>query len=48
MVGYIGSRARKRRRNFVILSVLIFFIILIVFFIPKIEFDQNNPPVPDV
>ena len=43
MTGYIGSRAKKRRRNFFILLSFVLVIGLIVLLFPQIDFNDNNP-----
>ena len=43
MTGYIGSKARKRKRNFIILLLFILVFGLIVLFFPQIDFNENDP-----
>ena len=43
MTGYIGSRAKKRRRNFFILLSFVLVVGLIVLLFPQIDFYENNP-----
>ena len=45
MSGFVGSRARKRRRNIFISLVVIVLIIIFILFFPSIE-NQNNKIIP--
>jgi len=45
MSGFVGSRARKRRRNIFISLVVIVLIIIIILIFPNIE-NQNNKMIP--
>tara|TARA_B100001559_G_scaffold6501_1_gene5781 strand:+ start:107 stop:802 length:696 start_codon:yes stop_codon:yes gene_type:complete len=45
MSGFVGSRARKRRRNIFISLVVIVLIIIIILIFPNIE-NQNNKLIP--
>ena len=45
MSGFVGSRARKRRRNIFISLVVIVLIIIIILIFPNIE-NQNNKIIP--
>ena len=45
MSGFVGSRARKRRRNIFISLVVILLIIIIILIFPSIE-NQNNKIIP--
>ena len=47
MVGYIGTKAKKRRRNFYFSLILIFVLGLIIFFFPTIDFYEDNPTPSD-
>ena len=47
MTGYIGSRAKKRRRNFFILLSFVLVVGLIVLLFPQIDFYDNNPAPDD-
>ena len=43
MVGFVGERARKKRRNtFIILSIFII-VVLFIFINPRIQLNENIP-----
>jgi len=46
MVGYIGTRARKRRRNLIVSLILIAIFGLVIFLLPKFNTSESNL-VPD-
>tara|TARA_B100000700_G_scaffold252288_1_gene283702 strand:- start:29 stop:724 length:696 start_codon:yes stop_codon:yes gene_type:complete len=46
MSGYVGSRARKKRRNIFITIALLFFISFIFFIFPSFQININDP-IPD-
>ena len=48
MAGYIGTRARKRTRNFYTLLSIIFVFGLIIYFFPYIENNKDNLRPEDV
>ena len=47
MTGYIGSRAKKRRRNIFLLLSIFFICGLILLIIPQINFYENDPTPED-
>ena len=47
MEGYIGSRAKKRKRNFLLLLSFLLVFFLIILFFPKIDFNENTPAPDD-
>ena len=47
MEGYIGSRAKKRKRNFLLLLLFLLVFLLIILFFPKIDFNENTPAPDD-
>ena len=46
MTGFVGVRARKKRRNFLIFSIFLILILVIYFFFPNL-YVQNNSIVPN-
>ena len=42
MVGYIGSRAKKRKRNFYLLIFLTIIIFLLFLYIPQLNWENEN------
>ena len=42
MTGYIGSRARQRRRNFFLLLFVLLALALVLIFFPRIYFNEAN------
>ena len=47
MIGYVGERAKKRKRNIISFIFFILLIILIFYFFPNIDFIENNPKPED-
>ena len=47
MTGYIGYKARKRKRNFILLLLFVLVFGLIVLVFPQIDFYENNPAPED-
>ena len=42
MSGFVGLRARKRRRNFIFSFIIIFLIVIIFLIYPKVEINNNE------
>tara|TARA_B100001250_G_scaffold250310_1_gene215152 strand:+ start:141 stop:809 length:669 start_codon:yes stop_codon:yes gene_type:complete len=47
MTGFVGTRARKRRRNTIFYSIFFVIVILIILYLPLIDFSSNDNPIPD-
>ena len=43
MAGFIGERARRRRRNFILFIVCIFFILVIYYLLPLLKLSEVKP-----
>ena len=43
MVGYIGERARRRKRNLILFCILIIFLALSFYIIPTLKLTENIP-----
>ena len=43
MVGYVGGRARKRRRNFIFFLIFLIFSLFIYYFYPYLETEEAKP-----
>ena len=47
MTGFVGTRARKRRRNTIFYTIFFVIVILIILYLPLIDFSINDNPIPD-
>ena len=46
MVGFVGIQARRRRRNKFVIIFFIFIIISLFFYLPSINFSNENQNLP--
>ncbi len=47
MAGFVGTRARRRRRNTIFYIIVFIICFLIFMYLPLINFTSNNTPMPD-
>ena len=47
MVGFVGSQARKRRRNKIFFVFLILFIFILLFYLPTLDLTTEEKILPD-
>ena len=47
MVGFVGIQARRRRRNRLIITIFIFILIFLFFYLPSINFSNENQELPN-
>ena len=46
MVGFVGTQARRRKRNRLLIAISILFILIFFFYLPSIDFSNNEENLP--
>ena len=46
MVGFVGAQARRRKRNRLLIAISILFILIFFFYLPSIDFSNNEENLP--